>query len=118
MSFFTQYSRPKPTPEINSGEIIVEKSGYISAQKQIEALIDAGERLNASRLELYDYPDGLPDGDDGQITVTRNANFDMADASQIQLHLAAKGSTAQVVDPGVVKAPEVVVPVPLDKPVA
>lgn len=62
MNFNTPYQR-EHTPEApNSGEIITEQQGYISAQDQIEALIMAGQRLDESRAG-YEFEDGedVPD---------------------------------------------------------
>lgn len=58
----------------------VEKSGYIPAKKRIENMMIAGQRLVASRNQLYDDPTGMDE--DIQIDVTRNPGYDMADASQ------------------------------------
>ena len=45
-------------PEFNSGKKLVETAGYIPAQKRIENLMLAGQRLVAYRMELYDCPAG------------------------------------------------------------
>lgn len=54
-TIFDWYTRPKPSAEINSGEEIVEKEGYIPADIQIKNMIDAGVRLGEYRREAYDY---------------------------------------------------------------
>lgn len=80
MNFQTRYNRKKTPPEKNSGEILVETAGYISARQQIEALMNAGLRLSVARKELYDFPDGEIIN---EVTdPTRVANYDMADAFQ------------------------------------
>ena len=61
-------------------ESIVEKSGYIPAKKRIENIMIAGQRLIASRNQLYDDPSG--EDEDIPIDRTRNPGYDMADASQ------------------------------------
>ena len=58
----------------------VEKSGYIPAKKRIENMMLAGQRLVASRNQLYDDPTGMDE--DIPIDRTRNPGYDMADASQ------------------------------------
>lgn len=75
-------------PEINSGEEKVEKAGYIPANRRIEAMIDAGERLAQARMEQYDGHDTL-DPDDMEVDPTRNPGFDPADAAQLSLRLSA-----------------------------
>lgn len=52
---YSQVKRPLPNPEINSGEEIVEKEGYIPAEVQIMDMINAGKRLGEYRKEHYDY---------------------------------------------------------------
>lgn len=70
-------------PEQNSGELKTERAGYIPAQKRIENLMLAGQRLVSSRKEMYDFPDGKIDEfyDDP----TRKKNFDLAEAFQAGL---------------------------------
>jgi len=83
-TFYTQYVRtPKVFVEINTGESLVETAGYRSAKDRIEDLINAGQRLLDHRKEQYDFPDGKVD--DTFTEVTRQPNFDMADATQISL---------------------------------
>lgn len=82
MNFATHYKPNRCSPEINSGEIMVEKAGYIPAQKRIENLINAGQRLKEFRAEQFDFPDEKSI-DHSFMDPTRRKNFDMADASQI-----------------------------------
>lgn len=78
-----------PTEEIGGGESLVETSGYIPANIQIEDMINAGIRLNQSRAEKYDF-DSL-EADDGEfIDPTRSLGFDMADASRINREVNAR----------------------------
>lgn len=81
MQFQTHYERTRSAPEKNSGICKVDRAGYISSQKRIENLINAGMRLVESRREQYDFPGNEfdPDFEDP----TRSKNFDMADASQM-----------------------------------
>lgn len=52
---YTKYKRPKPDPEVNSGEQITETAGYIPADVQITDMIQAGFRLGEYRREMYDF---------------------------------------------------------------
>nr|QJB21667.1 MAG: hypothetical protein [Microvirus sp.] len=90
MNFYDQFVRPKKTPEINSGEIRVEKAGYIPAEKQIAQLMQAGVRLGQYRKEMYDT-----ETDDGEIDPTRGPDFDLADASTISRALDQKKEAAK-----------------------
>lgn len=49
------FTRPKAKGEVNSGEEIVEKEGYIPAEAQIMDMMQAGVRLGEYRREKYDY---------------------------------------------------------------
>lgn len=89
MQFRTPYNRFPLEGEINSGEILVEVAGYVSAQQRIEAIMLAGQRLVESRREMYDY-DTDDDLEDDRYPVTRDPGFDLADASQIALDLQRK----------------------------
>lgn len=80
MKFNTPYERIKDLPEINKGKRMVEIAGYIPANKRIENIINAGQRLVLSRSEQYDFPDG---NDDGSTDPTRKLDFDMAEASTL-----------------------------------
>lgn len=62
------------------GEILVDTTNYISPQKQIEAMLNAGMRLMAIREEQYDDIKGT---DDLVPDPTRAPGFDLADASQL-----------------------------------
>lgn len=79
-AFMTRWERPKPHLEAGGGERRTESAGYIPPQKQIEQFILAGQRLNAARKEMYDFPDGK-EVDPNFYDPTRSPNFDMADAS-------------------------------------
>lgn len=81
MDFQTHYKRNPSPPECNSGEKLVEVAGYITAQQRIEAIINAGHRLNEYRKEQFDFQDEL---DEDFEDPTRSKNFDRADATIIE----------------------------------
>lgn len=89
MEFNTHYNRKRSKGEINSGEIIVETAGYISAKQRIENLINAGQRLVESRASQYDF-DGSKPIDEDFYDPTRLKSYDMADATQDMLAVEAK----------------------------
>lgn len=92
MEFYTQWKRPKKVyVEINSGEIRVEKAGYISAQKRIENLILAGQRLVKSRSESYDF-NGEPDLE--YVDISRSKNVDIVDIDHATEYLETKAKKA------------------------
>ena len=71
----------------HSDVCITERAGYVSPQVQIEAMINAGRRLDQSRQSIYDFPDGkITD----EYDVTRSPNFDLADATQLELDAQAR----------------------------
>lgn len=82
MQFETSYNRTRQSPEQNSGQLIVDRAGYIPAKQRIEAMINAGARLIMSRREQFDFPDGQIDYN--LYDPTRSKNFDLADAFQLQ----------------------------------
>lgn len=75
-----QKGRYKSKPETNNGKRLVEKQGYISAQKRIENLMLAGQRLNIARKEQFDFPDG--NIDENVYDPTRRKDYDLAEAFQ------------------------------------
>jgi len=80
MQFATQYNRVRQPAEENDGKTSVDRAGYISAQKRIENIMFAGQRLVQSRREMFDF-----EGDQFDPSFndpTRNKNYDMADAFQ------------------------------------
>nr|WAE43495.1 MAG: hypothetical protein [Microviridae sp.] len=87
---YDQFTTPPVLiPEVNKEPSMVETAGYISSQQQIENLINAGQRLDDYRKMQYDSDQEGYD-EDTSFDVTRSANFDMADASQLSLNLKAK----------------------------
>ena len=61
-----------------------EQAGYIPPQTQIENMILAGERLNQTRKEMYDFS-SADEIDEDAFDPTRRGNFDLADASQMAM---------------------------------
>ena len=61
-----------------------EQAGYIPPQIQIENMILAGERLNQSRKEQYDFA-SADEIDEDAYDPTRSGNFDLADATQMAM---------------------------------
>ena len=92
--FKTQYEDFKRSPEVNSGEILVERVGYISARDRIENLLLAGHRLESYCKEQYDF-DSVENIDESFTDPTRNKNYDMADAFQDTIVLNAKFNEAK-----------------------
>lgn len=62
---------------------ITERAGYLTTKQRIENLMVAGQRLVNFRKQQFDFPDGEIDHDFDD--PTRNPNFDMSDASQLQI---------------------------------
>nr|WAE43836.1 MAG: hypothetical protein [Microviridae sp.] len=79
------YTHLNPPPQYKNpggGEKLVETLGYVDANKQIQAMIFAGERLDASRNDFeFDFEDD-ESIDDTLVDETRDPNYDMADAFQ------------------------------------
>lgn len=86
---FTQYHRPKDQYEVNNGEDITEKVGYVPANVLIENMIYAGQRLDLARSDMYDFKDE-DEVDDEYIDPTRSPGFDLADASTLGMQVSAK----------------------------
>lgn len=76
-------SFPKVIPELDKTRI-TESAGYITAKQRIENMILAGKRLVQYRKEQFDfqYDEKI---DFNYNDPTRSKNFDMADASQLEL---------------------------------
>lgn len=87
MKFETHYSRTPAPPEINTGEKLVETAGYMTAQQRIEAIMNAGKRLESWRKEQFDFDDKI---DENFYDPTRSKNYDLADAFQDGLSVHAK----------------------------
>jgi len=94
--------------EVNSGEVMVEKAGYIPADEQIRNMIEAGMRLGEYRREEYDYAEEEVSADEPlpPVDPTRSQEFDMADASQISLGLRERLKEARDADKAKKKAAE------------
>lgn len=83
---YTKYDRPAKMPEVNSGEILTEQN-YLNTNQQINSMIRAGERLVMARQEEFDMLNGE---ERFETFPTREADFDLADASQIMSALDGK----------------------------
>lgn len=77
---YTKNKRPQKILELNNGKKLVETAGYRTSAQQINELLNAGKRLDEYRKEQYDFQIGEKET---PIDPTRNANFDLADASRI-----------------------------------
>ncbi|NCB44215.1 MAG: hypothetical protein EOM59_16600 [Clostridia bacterium] len=108
MFMYTKYERPAKMPEKNSGEIITEQN-YLNTNQQINSMIRAGERLVMARQEEFDMLNGE---EKFETFPTRDADFDMADASQMMLALEGKYKE----EPEKEKIAESDEPVPEEKP--
>lgn len=94
MRVYSTFDVPVAVEEVNSGELITEVAGYIPAQVQIEDMIMAGARLDASRAERFDFA-SEEEVDESFEDITRSSNFDMADAAQIRNELVAKAEVSE-----------------------
>lgn len=96
---FDQFNPPPYEGAVMGGETLVEPEGYVPAEKQIENMLLAGERLIAGRRESYDFgPDeNVPDDIDIR---ARRPNYDLADATQDMLEIEGrlKGSFAEALE--------------------
>ena len=70
--------------EVLDSQSKTEQAGYIPPQIQIENMILAGERLNQTRMDMYDFS-SADEIDEDAYDPTRRANFDLADASQMAM---------------------------------
>jgi len=93
MDFMTQHNRPPRKGEINSGETLVDTSGYIPPERQIFDMINAGRRLSENRKGMYEFErdDVVPED---FVDPTREPGFDLVDAGNIADNLTAKKKAA------------------------
>lgn len=82
-----------------------EQAGYIPPQEQIENMILAGERLNQSRKEQYDFA-SADEIDEDAYDPTRSGNFDLADATRMAMEAEASIAESQKASKVASKAPE------------
>jgi hypothetical protein len=83
MMFNNKFNRTVvETGEVNSGEIITEKYGFINTEKQIKMMMRSGELLQQARSEMFDII-GEEIDESFKMDPTRESNFDLADASSI-----------------------------------
>ena len=87
--FNRKYDRIKQKPEVNSGKMRVELKGYISNEKRIQNIIDAGNRLMTARAMQYDFQPGEKI-DENLVDITRTPGYDPADATQQMLAIESR----------------------------
>lgn len=80
---FSKESIKFSPPEQNTGERLIEKAGYIPAQRRIENLILAGQRLSDFRKEQFDFHE-QKDIDEDFYDPTRKKSLDLAEAFQME----------------------------------
>lgn len=78
--FNTPYRRTSSPAETNSGEVLVDRLGYASAEKRITSMMLAGQRLIESRRAEYDFTD---DRIDFNADPTRRKDVDLVDVDRI-----------------------------------
>jgi len=69
------------TPEKNNGTKVTETAGYIPAELQIRRLLEAGQRLDEWKADLFDFAFN-EDVPDNYLPANRSLGFDPADATQ------------------------------------
>nr|QJB18824.1 MAG: hypothetical protein [Microvirus sp.] len=119
--FKNRYTNPPEFhSEVNSGQKLTETAGYISREKRITELIQAGQRLDNYRQAHYDSDEveGEPN-----IDPTRKPGYDRAEGTET-LHAvkemlkkakeAPTASTLAPVVPPLVKDPSTAPSVPLE----
>lgn len=88
MMFNNKYNRTfVETGEVNSGEIITEKYGFINTERQIKNMMLSGERLYRARAQMFDLQEGDDFDENYPLDPTRSPNFDLADASRLKEEL-------------------------------
>lgn len=87
--FNRKYDRIKQKPEKNSGKMRVELKGFISNEKRIQNIIDAGNRLMTARAMQYDFQPGEKIDED-LVDITRTPGYDPADATQQMLAVESR----------------------------
>lgn len=80
IEFYSTIKRPKKVFEYNSGEVIVERAGYIPTKVRIEEFMAAGIRLENYKKMKYDFRPGEKI-DENFYDPTRRKSFDMAEAT-------------------------------------
>lgn len=95
--FNTHYKRERQAPEKGTGQVLVDRVGYVPAQKRIEDLMYAGQKLRDFRAQQFDYQD-VKDDDGFTIDPTRSSSYDIADAFQDTQKLVIKASQTKPED--------------------
>lgn len=83
MKFFTPYNKATKNLDSGGGRIIVEMTGYRSAQQRIEDILNAGQRLVEHRTaeNMFHFAEG-EEPDLAFTDPTMDKNWDLADAAQ------------------------------------
>lgn len=89
----TRYSLSERKPEVHKKGNRVERTGYISAQKRIENLLQAGVNLRNYRQNQYDFDHNKIDFD--AYDKTRKKGYDMAEAFQDGLSVSERLKASQ-----------------------
>jgi len=74
----------------------VELQGFISNEKRIQNIIDAGNRLMTARAMQYDFQPGEKIDED-LVDITRTPGYDPADATQQMLGIESRGKEQKAV---------------------
>lgn len=88
VKFATGYKPNEITKEKNSGKSKTEQAGYVPPHIQIGRMFEAGQRLDASRRDEFDFPDEN-EVDPNWIDPTRRPDYDLADATQAKIAVEA-----------------------------
>lgn len=92
--------------ELNSGEVIVDPSGYIPISKQVSDMLAAGVSLEASRRgQYYEYEDDTNE-EDMALDPTTTSRFDPVDAQVLEEELMARHQAQLALDIEKAKAKE------------
>lgn len=88
MQFQTPYKRlaARIDEDLDYKTSLVERAGYVPANRLISSMIEAGRMLNRYRSEQYDFPSDV-DVDESFSDPTRTQGYDPAEGTQALLDL-------------------------------
>lgn len=96
MKFVTQFDSDfKIIGEKMDPKTIFSIAGYRDTRTMVEDFIYSGKRLEASRMEQYDYSPDV-DIDDVPVNPTQRRGFDMVDADNVMEALKDKAKSAKL----------------------
>lgn len=101
MEFFTKYdNKPKAIIEKNSGECLVDLTGFLGDNARLAQLLQAGQILNQARRVVYDREHGAPgfDDDDYPIDPTSQIGFSGEEANILAGELADRFERQKLLD--------------------